>query len=201
LIRRSPLLIMALVLVIFMQVSIGLMDYIFNTHLELNILEQDFRTAYMGRLVGWTNLLSFCFQILGGFVMIKLFGVRGSHRLIPLVLLGNALFCYLVPSFAIISFSYVFLKAIDFSIFGVMREMLYIPMKLDEKFRAKAIIDVFAYRSSKALVAACILLFQYLLGPNLLPFMSLLPPAVFLVWIIFVFIMQRRTSIYFGLNY
>jgi ATP/ADP translocase len=42
-------------------------------------------------------------------------------------------------------------RSIFLSLFGVIREMLYVPLQLDEKFRAKAIIDVFAYRTSKAL--------------------------------------------------
>jgi len=49
------------------------------------------------------------------------------------------------------------IKACDFSLFGVLKEMLYIPLSQEEKFQAKAIIDVFAYRSAKA-VASCLIL-------------------------------------------
>jgi AAA family ATP:ADP antiporter len=181
---RSKFLILVLTLVIFMQVSVGLMDYQFNIHLETNILTQDFRTEYCGRLVGITNILSGLFQVFGGFLMIHFLGLRGSHLFIPLILLSNAIFCWLLPSFLVISFSYALLKAIDFSLFGVIREMLYIPLKLDEKFRAKAIIDVFAYRSSKALVSLCMLALQFLAGAYLLPIASFLSIAVFCGWIV-----------------
>jgi AAA family ATP:ADP antiporter len=197
LIRRSPFLTAVLLLVTFMQVSVGLMDYQFNAHLELNILGQDLRTAYVGRMVGLTNGISLVLQFLGGFLMVRLFGVKGSHLFIPLVLLGNSLLALALPTFAAISFCYVFIKSIDFSLFGIVREMLYIPMKLDEKFRAKAIIDVFAYRSSKALVSLCILGLQWFFGAEILGLTSGLSAAVFLAWIgIVLFLFQRNAPKY-----
>jgi ATP/ADP translocase len=193
LIRRSPYLSAVLLLVMFMQVSVGLMDYQFNAALELNILDQDLRTAYVGRIVGLTNGISLLLQFIGGFLMVRLFGVKGSHLFIPLVLLGNSLLSLALPTFAAISFCYIFIKSVDFSLFGIIREMLYIPMKLDEKFRAKAVIDVFAYRSAKALVSLCILGLQLLLGAEILGVASTLSAIVFLAWIgVVLFLFQRN---------
>ena len=59
----------------------------------------------------------------------------------------------MIPSFAMTAFAYSLTKSIDYSIFGVLREMLFLPLKLDEKYRAKAVIDVFAHRTSKALAS------------------------------------------------
>ncbi len=183
LIRNSPLLIGILWLVIFMQVSVGLMEYQFNAHLELNILEKDLRTAYCGQLAGIGNLLNLVFQALGGVVMIRFFSLRRNHLLIPILLCGSALCSVLFPSFAVITCSYVFLKALDFSLFGVVREMLYIPLSSDAKFRAKAVIDVFAYRTSKAGVSLGLLLLQVLVGSALLPLASYLSIAIFIAWL------------------
>lgn len=201
LIQRSPFLVAVLLLVVFMQVSVGLMDYQFNAHLELNIFEKDLRTEYVGRMVGLTNALSLILQFLGGFLMVHVFGVRGSHLFVPLILLGNSLLAMAIPTFAIISLSYVFIKSVDFSLFGVIREMLYIPMKLDEKFRAKAIIDVFAYRSSKALVSVCILGLQLFLGSEILGITSVVSTAVFLGWIAVVVFMLRKVAPAIQLNH
>jgi len=194
LIRRSPFLIAVLLLVIFMQASVGLMDYQFNAYLELNVLEQDLRTEYVGRIVGLTNLLSLVLQFAGGFLMVHVFGVRGSHLFVPLILLGNSLLALAIPTFAMISFAYVFIKSIDFSLFGVIREMLYIPMKLDEKFRAKAIIDVFAYRSSKALVSVFIMGLQLLVGSDILGIASGVSCAVFIGWIAVVALLLQKVA-------
>jgi ATP/ADP translocase len=118
--------------------------------------------------------------------------VRGAHLAIPLLLLVNAAGVALFPSFALVSFSMVFIKAIDFSLFGVSREMLYVSMKVDEKFRAKAVIDVFAYRTSKALVSLCILGLQFFAGMRLLFWVSYATIAILLLWIGVVWFLLRR---------
>jgi AAA family ATP:ADP antiporter len=183
LIRRTPTLIAVLLLVIFMQVSAGLMEYQFNAHLELNIPDQDLRTAYCGKLVGLINGLSLFFQFVGGFLLVRTLGLRGSHFLVP-ILLGLSALCSLTfPGFAILSLSYVLLKAVDFSLFGVIREMLYVPLQLDAKFRAKAIIDVFAYRTSKALVSFGLLFLQLIVAGSLLQWAQYISIAVFIAWI------------------
>lgn len=192
LIKKSPFLIAALLLVIFMQVSVGFMDYQFNASLAENILDKDLRTEYVGKIVGCVNTLSLILQFVGGFFMIHLFGVRGSHLLVPLLLIGNAALLWIAPTFSMISFGYVFIKAIDFSLFGIAREMLYIPMKMDEKFRSKAIIDVFAYRSSKAFVSIFILCLQCCISSNILPFTQAVSIVVLLAWLIFVWIWNKR---------
>jgi len=192
LIRKSRYLLIALLLVVFMQVSVGLMDYQFNTYLEINIFDKDVRTEYVGQIVGFTNLLSLVLQVFGSFIMVKWFGIRGSHLFVPIALLANAFLAFAFPLFGTISFSYVLIKAVDFSLFGVIRELLYIPMKLDEKFRAKAIIDVFAYRSSKALVSLCILGLQAFLGAEILGITSVFSIGAFCLWIALVFFLFYR---------
>jgi AAA family ATP:ADP antiporter len=196
LIRKSPFLVGLLLLVVFMQVSAGLIEYLLNTHLEVNIPDQDLRTEYCGRLVGITNILSGVFQIAGGFLIIHTLGVQKSHFLIPFVLCLSALFSWINPTFAAISFSFVFLKSIDFSLFGVLREMLYIPLKMDEKFRAKAIIDVFAYRTSKALVSLCILGLQALTGAALLSYINAFSILVFIAWMGLIVFMFKKHAPY-----
>jgi ATP/ADP translocase len=133
-------------------------------------------------------------QAVGSFLVIHTIGLKKTHFLIPFLLLGSALCSWIIPSFALISFSYVFLKAIDFSLFSISREMLYIPFGLDEKFRAKAIIDVFAYRSSKALVSLSIISLQAIAGIYLLEVASYVSVAIFIGWIFVVFFMLRHDA-------
>lgn len=194
LIKRNRFLAAVLFLVIFMQISVGLIEYQFNHHLELTILGKDLRTAYCGRLIGYMNMLSAFFQVIGGFLIVQTLGLRGSHFLIPIILLTSALFSWAIPTFALISFSYVFLKAVDFSLFSVVREMLYIPLQMDEKFRAKAIIDVFAYRTSKAFVSVFILILQFFAATHVAQLASYLSIAVFIGWLGIVAILFKRLT-------
>jgi len=189
---RSPLLFSVLALVVLMQVSVALMEYQFNIHLERTITDLDLRTEYVGRLLSLTNMLSGTLQLAGTFILVHMLGVKRAHLVIPLMLLVNALAMIAFPSFALISFSMVFIKAIDFSLFGVIREMLYIPMKIDEKFRAKSVIDVFAYRSSKSLVSLCVLGLQLFAGLQLLFWINWLSIGVLLLWLGVVWFLIRK---------
>jgi ATP/ADP translocase len=191
-IANSPYLICVLLLVVFMQITVGLMEYQFNANLELSIIEKDLRTQYVGQMMTYVNLLSGFFQLVGSFLLVQFLGVRGSHLVVPLLLLVNASALIYFPSFGLISFAFIFIKSVDFSLFGVVREMLYIPMKQDEKYRAKAVIDVFAYRSSKALVSACILGLQFFSGTNLLPLASRLGVVILFIWLLTVWFMLRK---------
>lgn len=192
LIRRTPILLAILSLVIFMQASVALMEYQFNIHLELNILEKDLRTAYYGKVMGLVNMLSLGLQFLGGLFIIRFLGIRRGHFLVPFLLGSSAVLSLSIPTFAIISFSFVFLKGLEFSIFGVMREMLYSPLPLDAKYRAKAVIDVFAYRSSKAFVAVGLIALQAVAQQHFLKIAGYTSVAVFVFWLITVSIFFRR---------
>lgn len=180
---KSPLLLSILALVILMQTSIGLMEFQFNVYLEKNIFGADLRTQYIGKILSLTNLLSGIFQLAGSFMLVQLLGVRRSHLAVPLIFLLNIAGLIFFPSFGFLTFSFIFMKAIDFSLFGVIREMLYIPMKLNEKYRAKAIIDVFAYRSSKAFVSLSILGLQLITASHFINYLNNLLIGIFLVWL------------------
>ena len=196
LIKRSPVLIAVLLLVIFMQISVGLIEYRFNVHLELNILDKDLRTEYWGRIVGIINIFSLAFQFIGAVLVVKTIGLRRSHFLVPTLLCLSVLSSLVYPAFAMISFSYIFLKAIDFSLFGVTREMLYAPLQLDAKYRAKAIIDVFAYRTSKAVVSVALLMMQALAGSYLLELTEYVSIFVLFAWLTTVVYLFRRKEVF-----
>jgi len=175
-----------LILVVLMQFAVALIEYQFNSHLELNIQEKDLRTEYCGRVFGLTSLLSGALQFLGSFLLVRWIGPQRSHFVIPALLLANAVVGWFIPTFSWITFSFIFVKSIDFSLFGVLKEMLYIPLKLDEKYRAKAFIDVFAYRSSKAVLSLVILGLQYWVANQLLELSALISIFLFAFWFLFV---------------
>ncbi len=161
-IRNSKYLMFILTIVVLMQVITTLIYYQFNTSLESTILLQDARTEYCGRVFGLANVFSLSMQLFGTFLLIHFLGVKRSHFAMPIFLAFNALGSLFFPTFAMISAAFVTIKAFDFSLFGVLKEMLYIPLKQEEKFQAKAIIDVFAFRSSKAVASCLILLLQFI---------------------------------------
>ncbi len=182
LIRSSKLLTFILLIVLAMQLSSSLIDYQFNSYLQQNIPLKDLRTQFTGRTLGIVHTATLLLQFVGSFLFVHFLGMRRSHFFIPLVLSANALAFLSMPLFGMITFSYITVKSFDFSLFGVIKEMMYIPLKRDEKFRAKAFIDVFAYRSSKALASVLILGLQWALGAALAPMLSIATLVIFMFW-------------------
>lgn len=160
LIRSSKILLFILVIVVCMQVSSCLIDFQFNHLLEEAYPGKDARTAFTAKIMGSVHMISMALQFFGSFLLVHFLGFRKSHLLIPAVLLLNGIGFFFIPTFTMISLSFITIKSFDFSLFGVIKEMLYIPLNPKEKFHAKSIIDVVAYRSSKAVASLLILAVQ-----------------------------------------
>ncbi len=183
LIKKSSLLKLILFIVVAMQLIATLIDYQFNASLQIAVPDKDMRTEYFGRIMGIVNMASVCFQFVGAYLLVHLLGLKRSHIFVPLALSLSIGACLLFPVFGLFAFSYVAVKSFDFSLFGVIKEMLYVPMKVDEKFRAKAIIDVFAYRSSKAFGSLIIFFLQMFKELNLISILTWTMLLIFLAWI------------------
>ncbi len=166
----------------------------FNSILEKTILQKDLRTEYTGRILGIVHTATISLQLFGSFLLIHYLGIKRSHLLIPFLLCLNAVAFQFFPLFGVISFAYISIKSCDFSLFGIIKEVLYIPLKPDEKFRAKAVIDVFAYRSSKALASALILGLQAVMGSIFLPILNWGSIALFVLWIGIVFALLKEPA-------
>lgn len=192
LIRSNRALKFILAIVILMQLSTTIMDFQFNTFLQTRYPIQDLRTEFYGRLWGMINTCKLCLQFFATFLLVQFMGLRKSHFVVPGILLGNAALTLLNPTFAIITYSFSVVKTFDYSIFNILKEMLYVPLKTDEKFKAKAIIDVFAYRSAKAFASLFVIALGFF-SPEKLPYAySWGPFVLFAVWIGAVFVHFHR---------
>jgi AAA family ATP:ADP antiporter len=192
--RSNQTLVGVLILVVAMQVSVAFFEYQFNQHLFKALPVQDERTSYVGWCFGLTNVATLFLQFFGGVLLLPRLGFFGAHLSVPVLLAGAAALQILFPTFIVATFGIIAIKAIDFSFFSVLREMLYAPLKLDEKYRAKAIIDVLAHRSSKAFAS---LLLLGLSAPFIAPFALSVP----LFWIGSLFLMQKQKVFTYGSSF
>ena len=158
LIRNSKRLQFILIIVVLMQVTSNLFAYQFNHMVERTISDCDLRTAFYGKFWGIIHTVNLCLQFVGSFLCVQLMGLKRSHLFLPLILLVNSAAFLAMPTLAVMCMAFGTIKAFDYSLFAILKEMLYVPLRTEEKFKAKAVIDVFAYRSSKAL-ASCLVLF------------------------------------------
>lgn len=182
LIASSKLLTAILLMVTFMQVTATITDFQFNTYLEKLYPIKDERTQYFGRLLCFGNILTMSFQFLGIYVLIKYLGKYRTHLMVPFILCLNGITFLIYPVFNIISYAFLTIKCFDFSLFNVIKEMLYIPLKTEEKFRAKALIDVFMYRGAKVFASFFVLVLQMFFSSALIPLLSWVNVLLFVSW-------------------
>lgn len=197
LIRRSATLKFILLIVILMQLSTTIIDYQFNSFLQTKFPMQDLRTQFCGRLAEIISISKFFLQCFATFLLVQFLGLRKSHFVVPGLLLGNAALTLLFPSFGVITYGFSMIKTFDYSIFNILKEMLYVPLKTDEKFKAKAVIDVFAYRSAKAFASFFVIALAAF-SPEKLPYAySWGPFILFLVWIgaVFFYFQKRQEKL------
>lgn len=178
----SKVLFFILAIVVFMQCTSTLIDYQFSTVLENTILQKDLRTEYFGKTLAIMQGVMIFLQFIGTFVLVNLLGLRALHCMIPLALACNAVLYLTFPAFEMIAFSYIIVKSFDFSLFGITKEMLYVPLPSEAKFRSKSVIDVFAYRSAKTVASFLILLIQAVMTGDPLFSISVISIAIFISW-------------------
>lgn len=192
LIRKSTFLKFILIIVLAMQISSTILDYQFSSYLEKAFAIQDLRTAFLGKFFGLVNTINIFLQFIGSYLLVRVIGLERSHLAIPVILAIYGIGFILFPTFPFICLYFANIKALDYSIFGIIKEMLYIPLKVDEKFKAKAIIDVFAYRTAKACASLIILLLGLITSIDLNTLLSWGVLVIFFAWMISVLLLFKH---------
>jgi AAA family ATP:ADP antiporter len=178
-------------IVMLTQFVINIADFKFNLAFEKNIGLSSDRTAYLGYVYSMTNGLTFLFQFLFMPFFLPRISERAFHLFIPLsylVCTGGLILTggqFLLPVAAF----YIYLKASDYSLFSAGKELLYLPLKGDQKYGAKYLTDMLVYRVSKALIAAVLI---YLQTSSILNMMMITFLLLWLILVIRIFGIHRK---------
>lgn len=166
--RRNRNLLYIAMLVTVTQVIATVLELRFNGLLETAIPLIDKRTAYLGNFYAILNSVAFTLQFLITPLLLRYLSLRYVHIAMPLVHLTTGVILFFHPSLLAGAGAYLLFKAIDYSVFRAGKEILYIPLPFDARYRAKALIDAFIYRASKGitsgLIASAAMLFGRLPG-------------------------------------
>ncbi len=155
LLKRSRYVVLLVGLIFLTQIVITLIDYQYNTMLELNFPDTDERTEVSSMVYSAIDVAALSMQVISGPIL-RWVGVGVTLLAIPMLLAG-ALFTFVaMPRFITMVVSKVASKAFDYSIFRAAKELLYIPLSYQEKTQGKALVDILSYRLAKA--AASIML-------------------------------------------
>ncbi|MBW8846899.1 MAG: MFS transporter [Burkholderiales bacterium] len=104
------------------------------------------RTAAFARLDVWTNVLTLSVQLLLTSRLLRGIGVSGVLLVLPLLTTMGFGAPALWPGFAVLAFVQVLRRGLHYAVDRPAREILYIPLGPEERYKSKAFIDTFVFR-------------------------------------------------------
>lgn len=137
-------------LILSTQVISTVLDLRFNDFVETDIAETDAMSSYYGNFYAKLGAISAGLQLVIVPIALRLVSIRLIHIVIPIVHFLNGLVLTFAPSLRTGARAYLSFKALDYSLFRAGKELLYMPLSYDSRYRAKQIIDSFIYRSAKS---------------------------------------------------
>lgn len=139
-----------LAIVLLSQLMAAVLDFKFQGLLSVEFAgSPDEETAFQGRFWGTLNTSVIVLQFALIPLMMSFLSLRFIHILMPTIHMVAILVAVLEPTIWTVGIAFFLFKAFDYSLFRAAKEVLYVPLGFDERYRAKELIDVFGYRTGK----------------------------------------------------
>lgn len=151
---RQRRLVLLLVLVMLTQALNTALDLRFSGLVEHAFPSKDLRTAYLGGFYATLNAAAFVLQFGLVPLLLRWVPLRIIHTAIPLVHASMAALLIAFPVLGVGALAFGAFKTLDYSLFRAAKEILYIGLPFDSRYRAKAVIDAFGYRLAKGGMSA-----------------------------------------------
>jgi AAA family ATP:ADP antiporter len=137
------------------QFVIFIADLQFNIVFEKVVESKDARTSYLGDIYKYINIVTLFLQFVVLPFLLMRVNIKNLFYFVPLLYLALIFGGLSMGSGTLFVVAGVFIsmKATDYSIFAVAKEVMYHPLESTQKFGAKYITDIFIYRTAKALIA------------------------------------------------
>jgi ATP:ADP antiporter, AAA family len=144
----------------------NLIDFQFSTILSWTYINKDPRTEFLAFFHAGLLVVSFFIQLLGTSRILRKFGVRSSLMATPVLLAAGSAMVFLVPVGSLIFWAVAIHgmdKSLENTLSQSVRELLYIPLAPNIKYKAKLFIDMFVNKLGAAVGALLLLLFYTIL--------------------------------------
>jgi AAA family ATP:ADP antiporter len=158
--KSRPVLVLLLAIVLATQVIAAVLALAFQGELQDFLPDPDQQSTYSFKIYGLINLIAAGLQFVVAPLLLRWVRPGIIHVAMPLLQLFMVAAYLNDPGLTSIAAAYVAFKCIDYSVFRAAKEILYIPLPFDARYRAKEVIDVFGYRFSKGVTAGVITIVQ-----------------------------------------
>ena len=192
--RHNPILISLFSIVVASQVVAAVLDFKFQSLLSIEYQgNPDKETAFQGRFWGILNTSVLALQFIITPLLLSLIHLRLVHLMMPLVHLIAIGVALVEPTVFTVGLAFFLFKAFDYSIFRAAKEVLYVPLGFDERYRAKEMIDVFGYRTGKGGSSVVIVALQQA-GVLINHYYLWIGVAMTLCWLVLVVPLTRKRT-------
>jgi ATP:ADP antiporter, AAA family len=184
LVFRSPYLLSVVAIVGLYEMVSTIMDFQFSSTISY-YLQGDEIGVQFANVFAFTNRFAFIVQLLLTSFVMKRFGVGIALLFLPVAALAGSAAFLAAPVLLVGSALNTADNGFSYSINQSAKEALYVPTSREEKYKAKAFIDMFVQRFAKALaVGLSLLITMFFTGFESLRWLSLVTVVILILWII-----------------
>ena len=185
-IRQSKQLSALLAVVLSTQIIAAVLDFKFQGLLSSEFVGRaDEETAFQGQFWFYLNSAAVTFQFVLTPMLLSFVALRWVHLLMPLVQVGAIAWALMSPSVMSVGAAFFFFKMFDYSLFRGAKELIYLPLSFNARYRAKEFIDVFGYRTGKGGSSLVILALQKL-GLQMMNYYLFIALGFALLWLLLI---------------
>jgi ATP:ADP antiporter, AAA family len=184
LVFRSRYLLAIVAIVGFYEMVSTIMDFQFSASVEHFVASNQIG-EHFSRVFAITNVGAMIIQLVFTSLVMTRFGVGIALLILPIAALGGSAGFLLFPALWTGSFLNTADNAFSYSINQSAKEALYVPTTREEKYKAKAFIDMFVQRFAKSIaVGISLVLTTYFADFSTIRWLSLVVGAILVVWIL-----------------
>lgn len=144
-----PLLIWLFAAVVLSQAVSVSVELSFQTILQTAMPDADLQTAFSGKFYAMLEGVALLMQLAATPIIFRFLPLTVVMISIPIINLIAGCSLYFQPTLFIAGLALTIFKGMDYSIFRSSKELSYVPLSFDARYRAKEVIDVFGYRFGK----------------------------------------------------
>ncbi|UCG51004.1 MAG: HEAT repeat domain-containing protein [Candidatus Latescibacterota bacterium] len=190
-IKRSRHLMLIVGIIAMTMATASFVDFQFKTvSVEAFPTKQEL-TSFLGRFYGRLSLISFLFQLLFSYRVLRVLGVGGVILFLPFGLLAASVAMLVYPGLL----AGIFVRGADgvfkYSIDKTGRELLFLPVPLEVKKRTKIFIDMFVDRWFRGFAGLLLLLFVSVLGFSVRQ-LSVVVLLILAIWITMALLIRKE---------
>ncbi|MCM0606408.1 MAG: MFS transporter [Xanthomonadaceae bacterium] len=153
----------------------------FQEKLHSSFPNTDTQTAYSGNFYAIMNIGSMLFQMALAPFLLRRISPPVVQLLVPLVQIGFAVIAWQTGTLLSVSLLFGLFKSLDYSLYRSSKEILFIALPFDVRYRTKGWIDVIGYRTAKGVGSVGFAVLGYL-GFTLSNWYGSVALVCFVIW-------------------